>query len=44
MKRGTIALIFVLVGIFLLLNANNVISGADESTVRLRIPNLPSGG
>jgi hypothetical protein len=44
MRRGTIAFIFVLVGIFLLFNANNVISGANESTVRLRIPNLPSGG
>ncbi len=44
MKGRTFALIFVLVGIFLLSTANDGISGADERTVKLMVPNLPSGG
>lgn len=44
MKRRTVALIFVLAGIFLVCAANNAISGANERTVKLMVPNLPSGG
>lgn len=44
MKRRTIALIFLLVSIFLLSAANDAISGANESTVTLMVPNLPIGG
>jgi hypothetical protein len=44
MKHRTIAVIFVLVGIFLLFNANDGISGAAENTVKLMVPNLPTGG
>ena len=44
MKRRTIALIFALVGIVLLCAANDAISGANESTVTLMVPNLPCGG
>jgi len=44
MKRRTIAIIFVLVGIFLLSNANDGISGGTENTVKLMVPNLPTGG
>ena len=44
MRGRTIALIFVLAGIILLCTANHGISGADESKVKLFVPNLPSGG
>lgn len=44
MKRGTIALIFVLVGIFLICAGNDAISGTDQSKAKLMVPNLPSGG
>ena len=44
MKRRKVALIFALVGIFLLCAANDAVSGANESTVKLMVPNLPSGG
>jgi len=44
MKRRTIAIIFVVAGIFMLFNANDGISEAAEKTVKLMVPNLPSGG
>ena len=44
MKRRTFTLIFVLVSIFMFSAANDGISGANESTVTLRVPSLPTGG
>ena len=44
MKRRTMALIFVLAGIFLICAGNDAISGANESKVKLMVPNLPTGG
>jgi len=44
MKRRTIAIMFVVAGLFILFNANDGISGAAEKTVKLMVPNLPTGG
>jgi|GEM_PF-1997330 len=44
MKHKKVAIFFVIASLFLLFIPQNAVSEAAGTTVKLRVPNLPSGG
>lgn len=44
MKYKNIALFFIIVSLFLLFGPKQVITVSADTTVKLMVPNLPSGG
>ena len=44
MKYRNVALFFVIASLFLLFVPQKAVSEAADTTVKLRVPNLPSGG